>query len=205
MISFVYFDLGGVVIKDFSGTDKWTEMKKMIGVKEGFEKEFDELYDKYELSELCLTRDVDTLIPIFAKKFGMSFPRDFSILSYFVDHFERNTSIWPVIKKMHKTCKVGLLTNMYPSMFKAIQKRGLLPPVKWDVLIDSSVVGLQKPDRRIFTLAEERSLAKHDEILFVDDRKVNIGAAKRFGWQTFLYNPSNHKESILELTRFLFD
>ena len=76
MISFVYFDLGGVVIKDFSGTDQWTEMKKVIGVEKSYEKEFDELYDKYELSELCLTRDVDTLIPIFAKKFGRANIKD---------------------------------------------------------------------------------------------------------------------------------
>lgn len=30
MIKFVYFDVGGVTIKDFSGTDKWEVLEKEI-------------------------------------------------------------------------------------------------------------------------------------------------------------------------------
>ena len=111
MISFVYFDLGGVVIRDFSGTNKWGEMKKYLGVSEKIDQEFDELYDKYEDEELNLNRDVDTLIPIFKKKFGIKFPPGFSIFKYLVDHFEKNESIWPVIGKIRLQTRVGLLTN----------------------------------------------------------------------------------------------
>lgn len=157
MIKFVYFDVGGVVIKDFSdGTGRWDGMKKVMGVKPEFEKEFDELYDKYELEELCLTREVDSLIPIFSKKFGMKFPKMFSMLNYFINHFEQNTSLWPVIDLVRERYKVGLLTNMYVGMFNMIKKRDLLPPQKFDVIIDSTIVGLQKPDPKIYKLAEER-------------------------------------------------
>ncbi len=99
MTSFVYFDLGGVVIKDYSGTNEWPEMKRVMGVTKDIEEEFDRLYDQYELEELCLTRDVDSLIPIFKKKFNLKIPKDFSMLEYFVEHFSQNRSIWPIIKK----------------------------------------------------------------------------------------------------------
>lgn len=32
MISFIYFDVGGVAMLDFSGTNKWELLKKEIGV-----------------------------------------------------------------------------------------------------------------------------------------------------------------------------
>jgi HAD superfamily hydrolase (TIGR01509 family) len=199
MIKFVYFDLGGTVIKDFSGTNKWDKLKQVIGVKKSFEEEFDRMYDQFELKELCINRDVDTLIPIFTEKFGIKFPRNFSFLDYLVNNFEKNTSIWPVITEVEKNFDIGLLTNMYPRMFAAIRKRGLLPPNKWDVIIDSTIVGLQKPDGRIYELAEVKADAKGEEILFVDNTKINIEAAKIFDWRTILYNSAKSEESSRKL------
>lgn len=203
MIKFVYFDLGGVAIRDFSETNKWGVMKDVMGVKKEFDRAFDQLYDQYELNELCLTRDVDSLIPIFTQKFGMRFPVNFSILKYFVDHFERNISIWPVIGKVKQTCRIGLLTNMYVGMFDEIQKRKLLPPFKWDVVIDSTKVGLQKPDPKIFALAQQESGVNQEELLFVDNSQKCIDGAKRLGWQTFFYDSSDHEQSCKKLLKFI--
>lgn len=47
MIKFVYFDIGGVVIEDFSGNKKWEELKQELGVSSDKFAEFDELYNKY--------------------------------------------------------------------------------------------------------------------------------------------------------------
>jgi len=203
MIKFVYFDLGGTVIKDFSATNKWSEMKRYLGVKSTFSEEFDRLFDQYELNGLCISRDVDTLIPIFTEKFDMKFPQNFSFLSYLVNNFEKNTSIWPVISEVEKTCGIGLLTNMYTRMFATIKNKGLMPPNKWKVVIDSTAVGLQKPDRRIFALAEAKAGAKAEEILFIDNTKNNIDAAKICGWQTFLYDPVNPEESSRKLLEYV--
>jgi len=203
MIEFVYFDLGGVLIRDFSdGTGKWAGMKKVMGVKPEFDKGFDELYNKYELEELCLTRDVDSLIPIFSQKFRMKFPENFSMFKYFINHFNKNTSLWPVINFVHEKCGIGLLTNMYVDMLDAIKKKKLLPPIKFNVVIDSVDVGLQKPDPKIYKMAEEMCSFKGNEILFVENSQKNIDAAKNFRWQTFLYDPSSPSLSSKKLLEF---
>lgn len=202
--TFVYFDLGAVAIKDFKGTDKWAEMKRFMGVPRAQDKEFDDLYDRYELRELCLTRDVDSLVPILKRKFNLKVSNDFSMLNYFVEHFEQNRSIWPIIKRVEKDHRIGFLTNMYPRMYEAIKERNLLPPFEWDVIIDSSIEGVQKPDKEIFELAERKAGVKGRKILFIDDNLKNVKAAKKHGWQTFLYNPSNHEESSRKLARALF-
>src|SRR4030042_2099156 len=203
MIKFVYFDVGGVAIRDFSGTNKFREMKKVLGVHERYDKDFDKLCKKYEDNGLNLNFPVDDLIPIITEKYGTKLPPDFSLLDYFVDNFEQNKSIWPVVKKVKRNCKVGLLTNMYVGMFEKIVEAKLLPLVKWDVIIDSSKIGMQKPDRKIYKFEQEKRGVENNEILFIDNSQKNIDAAKIFGWKTFLYDPSNHEESCRKISDFI--
>lgn len=198
MIKFVYFDLGGVVVADVNGTDKWTEMKRDIGITAENDIEFDKFYEKYE-KEACSGRDVDTIIPLIKKKFHLNFPVGYSLLMDFINRFEQNKYIQPVIDKIKQNCGIGLLTNMYPGMFSAIKAKGIIPKINWEVIIDSSVEGCQKPGLKIFELAQEKTDTERKNILFVDNKIENINAAKNFGWQTFFYNSANHKKSCEDL------
>lgn len=202
MIKFIYFDVGGVLIKDFSGTDKWHEMKKFLRVDPSQDENFENLYDSYS-RERNLNLPVDKLKPEFSKKLGIKFLKNFSWLDYFVDNFEQNKSIWPIIKKAKKKYKVGLLTNMYVGMLDKILAVNLLPSRKWDVIVDSTKVGFQKPDREIYEIAQEKSGVKKSEIFFVDNDEKNIKVAKEFSWMTFLYDSSNHKDSCKKLSNYL--
>lgn len=205
MIKFVYFDIGGVLIKDFSDdTDKWESILKEIGVKRELYNQVSDLFCEYEKNELCTTRSVDSLIPIFSKKFDINFPKDFSFLEYNLDHFGRNPSIWPIVKKAKQNYNIGLLTNMYVKMLDGIKEKKLLPPVDWDVIIDSSVVKLRKPDIQIFKIAQEKSGFKNSEIFFIDNSIENVKAAKDYGWNAYRYNPVNPRLSNKELLRILF-
>ena len=202
MVSFVYFDVGGVVILDFSGTDKWVQLKKELGISEDKDAEFESFWNKYE-PKVNAGKDVETLLPLIKKKFGSELPGGYSLLmNGFVKRFAVNKSIWPVIEKIHKKCEIGLLTNMYPHMLEAIKNMKLLPKVKWDCIIDSSVERITKPDPRIFELAEKRSGFKGNDILFVENSKKNIEAARVYGWQVFLYDsaqPKKESKRLLEL------
>lgn len=48
VIKFVYFDVGGVVIADFSATNKWAVLKNEIGITEKTNHKFEDLYNKYK-------------------------------------------------------------------------------------------------------------------------------------------------------------
>ncbi len=202
MISFVYFDLGGVVELDFSETNKWEQLKKELGILPDEFDEFDSFFDRYE-KEVCLGRDVETLLPLLQEKFKVKLDKKYSFLvDGFVKRFEKNPSIWPVIEKIKNSCKVGLLTNMYPNMFMELKKRGIIPSISWDVAVDSSIVGLKKPDPAIFEFAERKAGVNGSQILFVENSKSHIKAAEDFGWQTFLYDPTNPAQSSNKLLQF---
>lgn len=57
-IKFIYFDVGGVVIKDFSGTNKWEELKVELGIPKDKSQEFEDIYDLYQ-DEINTTREIE--------------------------------------------------------------------------------------------------------------------------------------------------
>ena len=127
-IKFIFFDVGGVIIRDFSATHKWTELRRSIGVTPEQDEEFIQLFNTYE-GEVCTGKDVESLLPLFTERLGLTFPPGYSFLQDFVNRFEPNPSIWPIVEQIKKTYKVGLLTNQYPGMFNAIKEKMLMPQI----------------------------------------------------------------------------
>jgi epoxide hydrolase-like predicted phosphatase len=202
MISFIYFDVGGVAMLDFSKTDMWEDLKKELGIRTINNQRFEEIWKEHEL-EICLNRDVDSLLPLLRKNIKLTIPENYSLLEGFIKRFRVNPEIWPLINELKRKYRIGLLTNMYPRMLDELIKQQLLQDLDWDVVIDSSKVGLQKPDPKIFALAMERAGVKPEEILFVENSDEHIQAAKEAGWQTFLYDPSNIQVSTKVLREHL--
>lgn len=202
MIKFIYFDVGGVLIKDFSCTNKWQELRRNIGIKSDQNEAFDKFFDVYE-KEVCAGRDIETLLPLMEKELGLSIPDGYSFLQDFVDRFEKNETIASVIASIPKDIKFGLLTNMYPGMLESINKKKLMPNVKWDVVIDSSIEKVRKPQKEMFELAQKRAGVDPNQILFVENGKKHIDAAKKAGWNTFLYNSSDYVKASEDLMRKL--
>lgn len=190
------------MIRDFSGTDKWEELKSTIGITPKNRVAFDSLWVRYQ-DRLGIDFDVDWYMPEIEKKCGITFPKNFSLLDEFVHRFEKNESIWPILEKIHTTHRIGLLTNMYPRMLSKIKKRDILPPIQWDVIVDSSVVGFQKPDPKIFEIAQKLSGVENSQILFVENTREHIRAAKILGWNTCHYDSSNIEISNTALLKCL--
>lgn len=202
-ISFVYFDVGGVAIKDFSDSPKWEQMMVEMGLNQYDQAEIDTIFDTYE-DDICIgKRHVDTLVPIYCDKYHLKLDPNYSMLNYFLDHFEINSELWPIVDKLKSTTKVGLLTDQYLGMLDGIFKRNILPPVEWDVIIDSSVEGVKKPMPEIYQLATTRAGVAPAEILYIDNREKNLVPARELGWQTYLYDSSNYDQANADLAAFL--
>lgn len=201
-ISFVYFDVGGVAIQDFSDSPKWDSMMDAMGIPVSRREEFDKLYHDYDTT-FCLGVHEDTFIPKIASEFGLSLPEGFSMRRYFIDHFEKNDGIWPIIQKLKKTKKIGLLTDQYPGMRKQIEEKHLFPQVEWDAIVDSTEVGYRKPSREIYEIAENSAGVPGSEILFIDNRHKNLAPAIERGWQTFFYDSRDYDKANSDLIEYL--
>ncbi len=201
VLSFVYFDVGGVVIKDFTANDKWSELEREIGVAVRDSQAFMDFWEGHE-EEICRGRDTEEIFSEAKEKFNLQIPENYSILEGFAKRFEANETIWPVIEKIKKDRRIGLLTNMYPGMLDLIHGKGIMPKVTWGITIDSSLEGVAKPDAKIFEIAQKRAGVDGREILFVENSKRHVEAAKKFGWQTFFYDsadPQGSSKRLLDL------
>lgn len=203
-IKFIYFDVGGVVIFDYSKTNKWDEMLKDLGVSEEMEPSFSQLFDEHE-HKICIGEDIDIFIKEATEKLGFAFPSHYNMTQDFVNRFEVNKPISKLIRKLRREFKIGLLTNQYPNMLNLIIKKGLMPKVEWDVIIDSSVERMRKPDMEIYVLAEHQAKVDPESILLIDNKSKLLEPAKRRGWMTCEYDPSNSEISTSELEKFVYN
>ena len=201
--SFVYFDVGGVLIKDFSQTNKWEEMKRGLGITPEMDREFESFWSEYE-DGVCLDVDVDELVPKLNEELGLNLSKGFSWLDEFVKRFEKNEGIWPIVDDLQmKGIKMGLLTNQYPRLLEKIYAAGLMPEMGCEVVMDSSEAMLQKPDEEIFRLAEKEAGVSGKQILFVENSVAHVEAAENLDWQTFHYDSSDYDKANVELRKRL--
>lgn len=202
-ISFVYFDVGGVAIKDFSDSPKWENMIHDLGLDKFDKAKVDLVYNQRD-TDLCLGKiHADELVVIYNRQYPVDLDPSFSLLNYFIDHFELNPGIWPIVQKVQQSKKTGLLTDMYLGMLDGIFARQLIPNTSWDSIVDSSVEGVRMPMPEIYALAQERAGVSPGEILFIDNRQKNLDGAVLAGWQTYRYDSSDYDQANLDLAKFL--
>ncbi|MBM4267922.1 MAG: HAD family phosphatase [Deltaproteobacteria bacterium] len=96
--------------------------------------------------------------------------------------------------------RTGLLTNNVAEFREYWRKS--LPEGIFDDVVDSSEVGLRKPDPRIFALACERLGIEPHQAIFLDDHPGNIRGARAAGLEAVLVeeDPSG---ALRELERLL--
>ncbi|CAG8661275.1 12463_t:CDS:2 [Ambispora leptoticha] len=111
--------------------------------------------------------------------------------------------------------KIAALTNNFPAPAHESDRKevaawgggkgGAVPtPIEelyelFHVIIESSVVGLRKPDPKIFLLACERLEVSPKEVIFLDDIGINLKSAKDLGMKTIKVELGKSAEAIKQL------
>lgn len=112
---------------------------------------------------------------------------------------------WPVVHRIRRLrdegLKLGLLTNNVKEFGSAW--RATFPVDElFDVVVDSSEVGLRKPDRRIYLLTCERLGVEPSSAVFVDDNLDNVAAARAVGMEAVHFE-DDPRAAISELDGIL--
>jgi len=89
------------------------------------------------------------------------------------------------VRRCGRHFKTGLLTNNFVSPLSQ-QRPGRLSEVLslFDTIVESSVVGVRKPDERFYVLACEALAIAPTEAVFLDDLGVNLKPARALGMHT---------------------
>jgi putative hydrolase of the HAD superfamily len=95
----------------------------------------------------------------------------------------------PAVVEAIKRCKAelrtGCITNNVATMQDGPGWHAMFDlPAMFDVVIESSKVGVRKPDPRIYELACEALTVEPHEVVFVDDLGINLKPARAIGMTT---------------------
>ncbi len=70
-VSFVYFDIGGVVISDLTANHKWNQLKHDLGIINEQDTEFESFFDAFEKEVNVGNHTIDEILPLLKTKFGI--------------------------------------------------------------------------------------------------------------------------------------
>ena len=102
------------------------------------------------------------------------------------------------IRRCRERLRTGLITNNMSPMGEGDGSALTFLHDLFDVIIESSIVGVRKPDQRIYEMAcEQLGVAAH-EIVFLDDLGVNLKPAAQMGMVTIKVTDAAKALSELE-------
>jgi putative hydrolase of the HAD superfamily len=113
------------------------------------------------------------------------------------DMFTPNHEVCALIPHLHGRYRLMLLSNTNDIHFRHYCRQFAEVLDRFDSLVASHLVGVRKPDPRIYHHAREQAGCPASECLFIDDLPANIEAARACGWQGILYRRGDDLRRLL--------
>ena len=184
-IKAVVFDIGGVLER--VDDDAWVEI--WIGRWES-RMNFPAGHVAAELAELEPTGSVATgevseaqTRERYTRVLGLDDDQSGQMMAEMWDAYcgELNQQMWDFAAGLRPTYTTAILSNSADGARREEQRRFGFEQLV-DTIVYSHEVGLAKPDPAIFRLTEDRLGVEPHEIVFLDDHKEHVEAARACGW-----------------------
>tara|TARA_Y100000741_G_scaffold166439_1_gene125910 strand:+ start:3033 stop:3671 length:639 start_codon:yes stop_codon:yes gene_type:complete len=92
--------------------------------------------------------------------------------------------------------KVGLLTNSVPEFWPVIERT--INTKLFDCIVDSSRIGIRKPDKRIYKLTARKLGMPTNSCVMIDDLDHNIKGAEQAGMVGILFTSSEETKGRIK-------
>ena len=153
----------------------------------GYDKEeivFNNL-SKYRLSAIQTVEEFEKVYDQISKEFNLSasyieFIKEYKSIFDKVDYY-KEVSLYE--KSLSSKCEIGILSNL--TVFDKERLNMQVDLSKYDYVFLSFELGCRKPDDEIYDKVNE-IIGSNKDILFVDDKEINLEAARKHGWKTLL-------------------
>jgi epoxide hydrolase-like predicted phosphatase len=192
MVKAFLFDYGGVITDGGAGNDLSERLAHSLGITS--EKAVELIYSGIWRSLLRGKSTEEQFWDKLEQNFGKTIPLDKRHIFNTWENMQPRPKIVELLKKLHTSYPVGLLSNVIPKTSKDIHAHGGYDQM--DFLITSYETGYSKPEIEIYKLA----LAKlpgiePKDVVFIDDQLHNLLPAQELGMQTIL---AVHTQQIIQ-------
>jgi FMN phosphatase YigB (HAD superfamily)/DNA-binding XRE family transcriptional regulator len=186
-VTFVYFDVNGVLVRYFQRA--FTALASDAGVSgDTIEALFWRHNDAVNKGDMT----VEEFNDILSKHIGLE---SVSWADYYLANVDPITEMHDCVRWASEHYRVGLMSNIMPGFLPEMIKRGLLPDIAYDAIVDSSQVKAIKPEVEIYEAGARMAGVEPQQILFIDDGRMNIMAAEKLGWHVLWFDDYRPEES----------
>lgn len=186
-VRFVYFDMNGCLVR--SASSAFGRLSEESGASQDT---IETIFWQFNEDVCRGVRSIDELNTALAERLNMMVDWN----RYYLEAVEATPGMAEFLQWISANYRVGILTNTMPNLVQPLLDAGVLPPVEYDAIVDSSVVHSLKPEARIYEIAAEQAGVAPHEILLVDDDRPNLAAAGKQGWHTMKFHAFQPEESI---------
>tara|TARA_B100000745_G_scaffold242943_1_gene165248 strand:- start:16075 stop:16644 length:570 start_codon:yes stop_codon:yes gene_type:complete len=109
-----------------------------------------------------------------------------------------NKEIISLIQELESIYKLAICSNGPSKIFREILNEKEIKNAFYTIVC-SSEIGMVKPNHDIYLLTLDKLRVRPEEAIFIDDREVNIQAAKELGIQGILYTNTPKLRTSLSL------
>ncbi|MDL2363484.1 MAG: HAD-IA family hydrolase [Patescibacteria group bacterium] len=187
-VSFIYFDVNGCLVHFYQ--------RAFVAIAQATGAPYDAVQDVFwrHNSDACQgTMSISDFNRVLAERLGVE---SIDWAKYYLEAIEPIQQMQDLLIAASKQYRIGLLTNIMPGLLSTMFKNEQLPNVKYEIIIDSSQVGAIKPDNTIYEIAQKEAGVPANEILLIDDDRINLMSAENFGWHAMEFDDARIDESI---------
>jgi transcriptional regulator with XRE-family HTH domain len=187
-VSFVYFDINGCLVRFFHRA--FTHLSEVSGAPPDL---IETTFWHYN-DQVCRGKmTVAEFDKILAKQLQLP---SVDWLAEYLDAIEPIAETYELLQWTAEHYRVGLLTNIMPGFVDIMLKKGFLPNIPYDAIIDSSKIGAIKPELAVYEAAERQADCPAQEILLIDDTRANLMAGTKRKWHVLWFDDYQPAESV---------
>ncbi len=186
-ITFIYFDINGCLVRFFHRA--FTRIAEDTGIASDIVETAFWHFNDEVCKGVMSTKEFNRA---FAKRLGIP---SIDWQQYYLRAVDPIKEMHELVEWVARNYRLGLLSNIGSGFVEDMRQHNLIPKVHFDAVIDSSKVGVIKPDPKIYEIAETAAGVKPAEILFVDDSRANLIPAQKRGWHVMWFNDYDSVES----------
>ena len=186
------FDWGGVLAKNVM-PDIFSYVSSKLGVDT---ETLIPVYEKYQHDFLINTISEQNFWGRVAADLKIAAPDNPGLFEEALGNFyEPKNRMLKVVKALKEQ---GLMTGLLSDAEKGAAKLYFKDSQPlFDAIVFSSVVGVEKPDRKIYELMLKELDTRPEETVFFDDNEENIAGAKQLGMNAFRFESVEQVKSVL--------
>ncbi len=197
MVKFIYFDFGAVLVN-------YDEVFKKVCTDFNLDRdEFKNFYNGFVLDMDVGKESVSGFWKKSAENFGLKNALEYDLAKSWVSDYKIIQPVFDMIRSLEGKVDMGIISNIHADVWWAAFEDNWVPKVKYKEILLSSDLGVIKPIRDIYEIAQEKANVKAEEILFIDDKEENLVEPKKMGWKTILFDQNKAVDGVNKIMEVL--